>query len=66
MLGMCSILCMCVCVGVSDMKTASDDPFPWGVPGGGKYAPPGYAQRSGQRLEIFLGAVFAKSGFFYF
>jgi hypothetical protein len=24
-LGMCYILCMCVCVGASDMTTASDD-----------------------------------------
>ena len=51
MLGMCYILCMCVCVGASDMTTASDDPFtqgsvvcagrfPRGVLGGGKYAPP--------------------------
>jgi hypothetical protein len=42
----------CVCVGASDMTTASDDPsssvlcvmctrrFPRGVPGGGRYAPP--------------------------
>jgi hypothetical protein len=41
-----------VCVGTSDMTTASDDPsssalcvmcvgcFPRGVPGGGRYAPP--------------------------
>jgi hypothetical protein len=47
----------CVCVGASDMTTASDDPsssalcvvcvgrFPRGVPGGGRYAPPGYAQQ---------------------
>jgi hypothetical protein len=27
MLGMCYILCMCVCVGASDTTTASDDPF---------------------------------------
>jgi hypothetical protein len=27
MLGMCYILCMCVCVGASDTMTASDDPF---------------------------------------
>jgi hypothetical protein len=26
LLGMCYILCMCVCVGVSDTTTASDDP----------------------------------------
>jgi hypothetical protein len=26
MLGMCYILCMCVCVGASDMRTLSDDP----------------------------------------
>jgi hypothetical protein len=26
-LGMCYILCMCVCVGASDTTTASDDPF---------------------------------------
>jgi hypothetical protein len=48
-----------VCVGASDMTIAYDDPsssvlsvvctgrFPRGVPGGGRYAPPGYAQRSG-------------------
>jgi hypothetical protein len=27
MLGMCYILCMCVCVGASDTTTASDNPF---------------------------------------
>jgi hypothetical protein len=27
LLGMCYILCMCVCVGASDTTTASDDPF---------------------------------------
>jgi hypothetical protein len=27
MLGMCYILCMCVCVGASDTTTASDDPW---------------------------------------
>jgi hypothetical protein len=27
MLGMCYILCMCVCVGVSDTTTASDNPY---------------------------------------
>jgi len=26
-LGMCYILCMCVCVGASDTTTASDDPL---------------------------------------
>jgi hypothetical protein len=43
-----------VCVGASGSTTASDDPsssvlcvmctgrFPRGVPGGGRYAPPGY------------------------
>jgi hypothetical protein len=48
----------CVCVGASDMTTASDDPsssalcvvcigrFPRGVPGGAGMPPPGYAQRS--------------------
>jgi hypothetical protein len=59
-----------VCVGASDMTTASNDPsssvlcvmcigiFPRGVPkgggGGGRYAPPGYAQRSGQCPKIFF------------
>jgi hypothetical protein len=55
---MCYILCMCVCVGTSDMTTASDDPsssifcvvcigrFPRGVPGGEGMPPPGYVQRS--------------------
>jgi hypothetical protein len=69
----CVIFFACVCVGASDMTTASDDPsssalcvmcvgrFPRGVPGGGRYAPPGYAQRSGQcPKNFFLG------GFFYF
>jgi hypothetical protein len=72
----CVIFFACVCVGTSDMTTASDDPsssalfvscaprcFPRGVPGGGggRYAPPGYAQRSGQcPLKFFLG------GFCYF
>jgi hypothetical protein len=68
-----------VCVGASDMTTASDDPsssalcvvcvgcFPRGVPGGGRYAPPGYAQRSatggspGQCPEFFF-----LGGFCYF
>ena len=27
LLGMCYILCMCVCVGASNTTTASDDPF---------------------------------------
>jgi hypothetical protein len=58
-----------VCVGTSDMTTTSDDPsssalcvvcvrrFPRGVPrgGGGRYAPPGYAQRSGQCPKICFG-----------
>jgi hypothetical protein len=56
-LGMCYILCMCVCVGA----------FLGGSPGGGRYAPPGYTQRSGQRPEILFWAVFAIfSGFFLF
>jgi hypothetical protein len=50
----CVIFFACVCVGASDSTTASDDPsssvlcvvcvgrFPRGVPGGGRYAPPGY------------------------
>jgi hypothetical protein len=41
LLGMCYILCMCVCVGALDMTTVFDDPR--GVLGGGRYAPPGYA-----------------------
>jgi hypothetical protein len=60
-----------VCVGASNMTTASDDPsssdpcvvctgfFPRGGPrgggGGGRYAPPGYAQCSGQHLDFFFG-----------
>jgi hypothetical protein len=68
----CVIFFACVCVGASDMTTASDDPsssalfvvcarcFPRGVPGGGAgMPPPGYAQRSGQRPEIVFWAVFA-------
>jgi hypothetical protein len=51
MLGMCYILCMCVCVGTSDSTIASDDPnfllslccvhraLPRGVPGGPSMAP---------------------------
>jgi hypothetical protein len=62
----CVIFFACVCVGTSDMTTVSDDPsssalsfvcvgcFPRGVLGGGRYAPPGYTQRSGQRPEIFF------------
>jgi hypothetical protein len=59
MLGICYILCMCVCVGASGSTTASDDPsssalfvscvsgsLPRGVPGGARYAPLGYAQHS--------------------
>jgi hypothetical protein len=65
----CVIFFACVCVGASDSTTASDDPsssalcvvctraLPRGVPGGGRYAPPGYAQRSGQRPEIFFWAA---------
>ena len=57
-LGMCYILCMCVCVGASDTTTASDDPFTCGsavcigrFPRGGPrgeqvFPPPGYAERS--------------------
>jgi hypothetical protein len=54
LLSMCYIICMCVCVGASDMTTTSDDPsssalcvvcvgrFPREVRGGGRYAsPPG-------------------------
>jgi hypothetical protein len=68
----CVIFFACVCVGASDLTTASDDPsssdfcvmcvgcFPRGVPGGGRYAPPGYAQRStpgitGQCPNFFFG-----------
>jgi hypothetical protein len=55
-----------VCVGMSGSTTASDDPsssgdcvvcverFPRGVPGGGRYAPPGYTQAP----RNFFGAVF--------
>jgi hypothetical protein len=51
----CAIFFACVCVVASDSTTASDDPsssvlcvvcigrFPRGVPGEGRYAPPGYA-----------------------
>jgi hypothetical protein len=57
LLGMCYILCMCVCVGASDTTTASDDPyklelcrcagrFLGGSQGGAGMPPPGYAQRS--------------------
>jgi hypothetical protein len=54
----CVIFFACVCVGASDMTTASDDPsssalcvvcagrFPRGVPGGAGMPPLGYAQRS--------------------
>jgi hypothetical protein len=67
MLGMCYILFMCVCVGASGSTTASDDLsssalcvvcvglFPRGVPGGGRYAPPGYVQHP----KIVFWAVFA-------
>jgi hypothetical protein len=69
----CVIFFACVCVGASDLTTASDDPsssalcvmciglFPRGVPGGGRYAPPGYAQCSGQRPKFFF-----LGGFCYF
>jgi hypothetical protein len=60
-----------VCVGASDSTTVSDDPsssfFVSCVtddstgPRGGRYAPPGYVQHSGQRPEIFF-----LGGFFYF
>jgi hypothetical protein len=75
----CVIFFACVCVGTSDMKTASDDPsssslcvmcigrFPRGVPGGSRYAPPGYVQHSGQCPEICFWAFFSIfSGFCYF
>jgi hypothetical protein len=68
----CVIFFACVCVGSSDMTTMSEGPsssvrcvmcigcFPQGVlGGGGRYAPPGYAQRSGQRPEIVFGVVFS-------
>jgi hypothetical protein len=64
----CVIFFACVCVGASDMTTVSDDPSSSALcvvcagnfPRGGRYAPPGYTQRSGQCPKIFLG------GFFYF
>ena len=64
---------VCVCVGVSDTTTASEDQysrgmcvmcirnFLRGVPGGGRYAPPSYAQHlatgssPGQSPEFFFG-----------
>jgi hypothetical protein len=63
---MCYIPYMCVCVGASDSKNASDDinflrtlcrvhrAPPRGVPGGARYAPPNYVQCSalGQHPEI--------------
>jgi hypothetical protein len=67
----------CVCVGVSDSTTASDDPssslfvlcasgaFLGGSQGGGRYAPPGYAQCS----AMGPGAApryFVLGGFCYF
>jgi hypothetical protein len=68
----CVIFFACVCVGTSDSTTASDDPSSsalcvvctgrflggsqGGGVGGGRYGPPGYAQRSGQCPEkIFFG-----------
>jgi hypothetical protein len=57
-LGMCYILCMCVCVGVSDMTTVGH--FPRGVPGGGKYAPPLDTRNvRGSTPNFFFGAIFA-------
>jgi hypothetical protein len=67
----CVIFFACVFMGVSDMTTASDDPssnslhvmciggFPRGVLGGGKYAPPGYAQRLRQCPKFVFWAVFS-------
>jgi hypothetical protein len=64
-------MCVCVCVCTSDSTTVSDDPsssaicvvctgrFLGGSQGGPSMAPLGYAQCSGQRLEIFFWAVFA-------
>jgi hypothetical protein len=68
----CVIFFACVCVGASDSTTACHDPtflcflchvrraLPRGVPGGARYAPPGYAQCSGKRPDFFFG------GFRYF
>ena len=61
----CVIFFACVCVWVRQIRqlrltipTPRAFPLrrvlPRGVPGGGRYAPPGYAQRSGQRPEIFF------------
>jgi hypothetical protein len=70
---MCYILCMCVC-GCVRLTTASDDPnflffvcvcigrFPRGVPGGGRYAPPGYASSfgvAGASPKIFFWGFFS-------
>jgi hypothetical protein len=61
-----------VCVGVSDITTASDDPsssgpcvvcvecFPRGVLGGGRYAPPWL------RAMFDNGQIFFLGGFCYF
>jgi hypothetical protein len=70
-LGMCYILCMCVCVGVSDMMTASDDTCAsWQRPKYAQRSAPGVARGRGVRgnaPKFFFWAVFAIfSGFFYF
>jgi hypothetical protein len=67
----CVIFFACVCVGVLDSKTTSNDPsssypcvvcagrFPTRVPGWGRYAPPGYVQHSRQCPEICFWMSFA-------
>jgi hypothetical protein len=61
----CVIFFACVCVWVRQIRQlrltiptpralSLRRALPRGVPGGGRYAPPGYAQRSGQRPEIFF------------
>jgi hypothetical protein len=73
LLGICYIICMCVCVGASGLTTAFDDPSSSALCvvctgcflGGASMAPLGYAQHlalggsSGQHPKIYFWVMFS-------
>jgi hypothetical protein len=52
---MCYILCMCVCVGASDMTTTFDDPFLGGSQGRAGMPPLVTRSVRGSAPKFFLG-----------
>jgi hypothetical protein len=78
LLGICYILCMCVCVGASSSTIASDNPsssalyvvcverFLGGSQGGSSMAPPGYVQRSAMGSSSGQRPKFFLGRFFLF